>query len=82
MSKVVVRIGRSGEGAEAIYSDPDETVAVVKSFHTPPRFVVFTRPAKGMQWLKDSDFTSYGAAERRAKLLMGTRLIIGRGRER
>ena len=69
MTKLLLRIGRSDEPVEAAWHNPDETVAVVRSFHTPPRFVVFTRPARGMQWLKDDDFSSFGAAERHAKRL-------------
>lgn len=65
--RTIVYLPRSSEGVEALWNDPAETVAVVKSFHDPPRYVVFTRPAKGMQWLKDDDFSSYGAAERHAK---------------
>lgn len=64
-----VQIGRSSEGVDALWHNRAETVAVVKSFHTPPRYVVFTRPAKGMQWLKDEDFPSYGAAEDHARKL-------------
>lgn len=60
-------IGRSSQGVEALWHDPAETIAIVKSTHTPPRYIVFTRPARGMQWLKDEDFTSYGAAETHAK---------------
>lgn len=66
---MIVRIGRNQEGAEAVWHNAAETVSVVKSFHDPPRYVVFTRPYKGDQWLKDDDFASYGIAEKHAKRL-------------
>lgn len=64
-----IHVGRGGASVGTLWNDPDETVAVVKSFHDPPRYIVFARPARGMQWLKDDDFDSYGGAEDHARKL-------------
>jgi len=45
---------------EAAWASPDGRVAVVRSFHTPPRFLVLQTGAGG--WLKDSDHATLRAA--------------------
>lgn len=67
MARLLVHIGRSGQPVETEWNNSDETVAIVRSFHQPPKFVIFDRPARGMQWLKangPNDFDNLNEAIR------------------
>lgn len=58
----------AGRGADvdSVWHNANKTIAIVKSVHTPPRFVVFTRPAKGMQFLRADDATTLAGAKKKA----------------
>lgn len=64
MAKTIY-IGRSNNPVEVLYMSPDNKFAVVKSFHTPPKFIVFSSGYGG--WIKEAEFTGIKAAVKHAK---------------
>lgn len=69
-NQVRVSVGR-GSSVPSVWASRDGRTAVVRSFHTPPRFVVFTSGAGG--WLKHDDFPTLKAAIREARRISGER---------
>ena len=59
---------------DSVWHNEDETIAIAgPSLHNPPRFVIFTRPSKGMQFLSVGHAASLAAAIRRIASKRGKR---------
>lgn len=59
-----------GDAVDSTWHNDNETVAIAgPSLHNPPRFVIFTRPSKGMQFLPAGHAPSLVSAKRKADKL-------------
>ena len=59
-----------GDAVDSTWHNDNETVAIAgPSLHNPPRFVIFTRPSKGMQFLPAGHAPSLAGAKRKADKL-------------